>query len=226
MPADALWRAQTQRAVENFPISGRGLEPAQIRALAQIKGAAAEVNGELGVLDADMADGDRRGRRARGRRRLRRPVPGRRVPDRVGHSSNMNANEVIATLATPSARAGTCTPTTTSTPPSPATTCSRPPSTSPRPRHGATTCSRRWPTWRRRWRPSRAEFADGGQGRPHPPDGRHPGHPGPGVRRVRRPGPLRRRTGWSGRCPGWPSCHWAAPPWAPGSTRRPASPPR
>ena len=36
VPADALWRAQTQRAVENFPISGRGLEPAHIRALAQI----------------------------------------------------------------------------------------------------------------------------------------------------------------------------------------------
>ncbi len=39
VPADALWRAQTQRAVENFPVSGRGLEPAQIRALAQIKAA-------------------------------------------------------------------------------------------------------------------------------------------------------------------------------------------
>jgi fumarate hydratase class II len=36
VPADALWRAQTQRAVENFPISGRGLEPSHIRALAQI----------------------------------------------------------------------------------------------------------------------------------------------------------------------------------------------
>ena len=55
VPAEALWRAQTQRAVENFPISGRGLEPAHVRALAQIKGAAALVNADLGVLDADVA---------------------------------------------------------------------------------------------------------------------------------------------------------------------------
>ena len=55
VPAQALWRAQTQRAVQNFPISGRGIEPAQIKALAQIKGAAAQVNAELGVLDPDVA---------------------------------------------------------------------------------------------------------------------------------------------------------------------------
>ena len=55
VPADALWRAQTQRAVENFPISGRGLERAQIRALGLVKAAAARVNGELGVLDDDRA---------------------------------------------------------------------------------------------------------------------------------------------------------------------------
>src|SRR5262245_25757131 len=56
VPADALWRAQTQRAVENFPISGRGLETAHIRALAQIKAAAAVVNAELGVLERDLAE--------------------------------------------------------------------------------------------------------------------------------------------------------------------------
>jgi fumarate hydratase class II len=55
VPADALWRAQTQRAVQNFPISGRGLESAHIRALAQIKGAAAQANADLGVLDEDLA---------------------------------------------------------------------------------------------------------------------------------------------------------------------------
>ncbi len=52
VPKDALYAAQTQRAVENFPISGSGLEPAQIVALARIKRAAAIVNGELGILDA------------------------------------------------------------------------------------------------------------------------------------------------------------------------------
>ena len=56
VPADALWRAQTQRAVENFPISGVHLERRHIMALAQIKAAAAAVNAELGVLDRHTAD--------------------------------------------------------------------------------------------------------------------------------------------------------------------------
>ena len=56
VPAAAKWRAQTQRAVENFPISGRGLERAQIRALGLAKGAAARVNKDIGVLDSPVAD--------------------------------------------------------------------------------------------------------------------------------------------------------------------------
>src|SRR6185437_3351217 len=56
VPASALYGAQTQRAVENFPISGKGLESAQIAALARIKKAAALANKELGVLDAGIAD--------------------------------------------------------------------------------------------------------------------------------------------------------------------------
>src|ERR1700761_7196570 len=55
VPASALWRAQTQRAVENFPISGRGLERSQIRALGLLKAAAARVNERLGVLDHERA---------------------------------------------------------------------------------------------------------------------------------------------------------------------------
>ena len=55
VPKDALYGAQTQRAVENFPISGDGLEPAQIAALARIKKAAALANKELGVLDPAIA---------------------------------------------------------------------------------------------------------------------------------------------------------------------------
>src|SRR5438270_13386927 len=55
VPADALWRAQTQRAVENFPISGRGLERSQIRALGLLKAAAARVNQRLGVLEPQLA---------------------------------------------------------------------------------------------------------------------------------------------------------------------------
>ena len=56
VPKDAKWRAQTQRAVENFPISGATLERAHIEALARIKAAAATVNAELGVVDRDVAD--------------------------------------------------------------------------------------------------------------------------------------------------------------------------
>ena len=81
----ALWRAQTQRAVENFPISGRGLERTQIRALGLLKGACAQVNKDLGLLAAGQGRRDHRRRRRDRRRPARRPVPDRRLPDRVGH---------------------------------------------------------------------------------------------------------------------------------------------
>ena len=56
VPTTALWRAQTQRAVENFPISGTGLERVHIAALAEIKAAAANVNADLGVITRAQAD--------------------------------------------------------------------------------------------------------------------------------------------------------------------------
>ena len=56
VPADALYSAQTQRAVQNFPISGKTLERQHIRALAQVKKAAVKANQELGVLDAQRAE--------------------------------------------------------------------------------------------------------------------------------------------------------------------------
>jgi fumarate hydratase class II len=104
VPADALWRAQTQRAVENFPISGRGLERAQIRALGLVKGAAARVNGRIGVLDGEVATAIAAAadRVAAGEVDDHFPVDVFQTGS--GTSSNMNANEVIATLA---ARAGT-----------------------------------------------------------------------------------------------------------------------
>jgi len=55
VPALAKWQAQTQRAVENFPVSGRGIERALIRGLALVKRAAALVNADLGVVPADVA---------------------------------------------------------------------------------------------------------------------------------------------------------------------------
>jgi fumarate hydratase class II len=100
VPADALWRAQTQRAVENFPISGRGLERAHIQALAQIKAAAAAVNADLGVLDRDVADAIVAAAHevAEGAHDAHFPIDVFQTGS--GTSSNMNANEVLATLAT------------------------------------------------------------------------------------------------------------------------------
>jgi fumarate hydratase class II len=102
VPATALWRAQTQRAVENFPISGRGLERAQIRALGLLKGAAARVNERLGVLDADLAKAitGAADEVAEGRHDEHFPIDVFQTGS--GTSSNMNANEVIATLASKS----------------------------------------------------------------------------------------------------------------------------
>jgi fumarate hydratase, class II len=104
VPADALWRAQTQRAVENFPISGTGLERSHIRALAQIKAAAAAVNADLGVLDQPRADaiGAAAAEVADGRYDEHFPVDVFQTGS--GTSSNMNMNEVLASLA--SARLG------------------------------------------------------------------------------------------------------------------------
>ncbi|MDX8148279.1 class II fumarate hydratase [Lentzea sp. BCCO 10_0061] len=100
VPVDALWRAQTQRAVENFPISGRGLERAQIRALGLLKAAAARVNARLGVLDGDLAAAiaSAADEVAAGQWDDHFPVDVFQTGS--GTSSNMNANEVIATLAT------------------------------------------------------------------------------------------------------------------------------
>ncbi|RRD52224.1 class II fumarate hydratase [Buchananella hordeovulneris] len=99
VPADALYAAQTQRAVENFPISGRGLAPSHVVALAQIKRAAALVNAELGVIEPAVRDaivaaadeviaGD-----------LMAHFPIDTFQTGSGTSSNMNMNEVLATLA-------------------------------------------------------------------------------------------------------------------------------
>ncbi|WP_172875789.1 class II fumarate hydratase [Micromonospora inositola] len=99
VPAEALWRAQTQRAVQNFPISGRGLEPAQIKALAQIKGAAAQLNGELGVIGADVAEAIATAAAHVAAGGYDDQFPVDIFQTGSGTSSNMNTNEVIATLA-------------------------------------------------------------------------------------------------------------------------------
>ncbi|MFJ3813292.1 class II fumarate hydratase [Streptomyces sp. NPDC090056] len=100
VPAHAKWRAQTQRAVENFPVSGQRLERAHIEALARIKAAAATVNAGLGVIDEDRAEAIASAAEevAEGRWDAHFPVDVFQTGS--GTSSNMNTNEVIATLAT------------------------------------------------------------------------------------------------------------------------------
>ncbi len=99
VPAEALWGAQTQRAVDNFPISGEPIGRDMIGALASIKGCAAVVNGELGVLEADTAAAihDAAAEVARGAHDGQFPLDVFQTGS--GTSSNMNANEVIAHLA-------------------------------------------------------------------------------------------------------------------------------
>ncbi|SDG89177.1 fumarate hydratase, class II [Sinosporangium album] len=99
MPAAAKWRAQTQRAVENFPISGRGLDPAHIAALGLVKALAAEANSELGVIDRDMAEAIAQAATDVAENEYDAEFPVDVFQTGSGTSSNMNANEVIATLA-------------------------------------------------------------------------------------------------------------------------------
>jgi len=98
VPASAKWGAQTQRAVENFPISGRPVEASLIVALAMIKGAAAEVNAGLGVLAEDVAEAlaAAAGEIADGRHLEQFPIDVFQTGS--GTSTNMNMNEVLAHL--------------------------------------------------------------------------------------------------------------------------------
>jgi len=100
VPAWAAWRAQTQRAVENFPISGRRLDHSLIAALARVKSAAATVNAELSVIEPDMAEAIAAAADEVAEGTYDEHFPVDVFQTGSGTSSNMNANEVIATLAT------------------------------------------------------------------------------------------------------------------------------
>ncbi|MGO3362455.1 MAG: class II fumarate hydratase [Corynebacterium sp.] len=99
VPVNALWRAQTQRAVDNFPISGRPLEAAQIRAMGLLKAACAQVNKDSGALDATKADAIIAAGKAIADGTYNDEFPIDVFQTGSGTSSNMNTNEVIASLA-------------------------------------------------------------------------------------------------------------------------------
>ena len=99
VPEDALWRAQTQRAVENFPISGSTLEAEHVKAIAQVKAAAAKVNAELGVISEEQAKAIRQAADeiVAGEHLDHFPIDVFQTGS--GTSSNMNMNEVLASLS-------------------------------------------------------------------------------------------------------------------------------
>ncbi len=99
VPVDALWGASTQRAVLNFPISGQPMPREFIRALGLVKAAAAQVNGDLGLLGKGMSASIRKAAMAVAKGEHDAQFPVDVFQTGSGTSSNMNANEVIATLA-------------------------------------------------------------------------------------------------------------------------------
>ena len=99
VPADALWGAQTQRAIDNFPVSGIPMHPGFIHALGAVKAAAAEVNAGLGLLDDKRAAAIARSARLVAEGEFDAQFPLDRFQTGSGTSTNMNANEVIARLA-------------------------------------------------------------------------------------------------------------------------------
>ena len=99
VPAAALWGPQTQRAVENFPISGRPLPAAFVHTLGLIKSAAARVNRDLGLLEKPVADAIEKAAAEVAEGKWDAEFPIDVFQTGSGTSSNMNANEVIARLA-------------------------------------------------------------------------------------------------------------------------------
>src|SRR3954452_15872023 len=99
VPKNALWRAQTQRAVENFPISGTTLEPAHVVAMARVKKSAARVNAELGIISDERAKAIAAGADEIIAGEHHDAFPIDVFQTGSGTSSNMNFNEVLASLA-------------------------------------------------------------------------------------------------------------------------------
>ena len=219
--SEELWGGETRKAVANFPVSGERVPVAVVRWLGRIKGAAARANADLGLLDADLAQRIAAAADEIAAGQPRRPVPDRRLPDRLGHVVEHERQRGHR-------RAG------------------RRGRASQRPRQHGPVVQRRVPERRpprrarrghqpaaARARAAREGVRGQGRGvqghrqvRPHAPDGRRARHARPGVRRLRRAGPARPRAR-AGRAPARRRrSRSAAPPPAPASTRTATSPPR
>lgn len=100
VPADALYKAQTQRAVDNFPISGIAFPRSFLRALGLVKAACAQANEDLGLMEKEMSAAIQQASDAVADGKHDDQFPVDIFQTGSGTSSNMNANEVIASLAT------------------------------------------------------------------------------------------------------------------------------
>ena len=143
-----------------LPDLGHRLERSQIEALARIKAAVASVKRDDGTIDRRPRRRHHRRRRGRRARRARRPVPDRRLPDRVGHEQQHEHERGAGHAGRGGRSAGRSIRTTTSTTRCRRTTCSPPRSTSPPSRASCATWSRRSSTWPARSRRKATEFAD------------------------------------------------------------------
>ena len=152
-----LWGGETRKAVDNFPVSGETIPVAVIHWLGRIKGAAARINAELGLLDAESPRTSRPPADAVAAGEHDDQFPIDVFQTGSGTSSNMNANEVIASAGRRRARIRTTTSTWASRP----TTCSRPPCTWPRSTARLTELAARAARSSRTRSPAKAEeFAD------------------------------------------------------------------
>ena len=218
---EQLWGGETTKAVDNFPVSGERVPVPVVRWLGRIKAAAAEANGELGELDGDLAEriADAGKAIAEGEHDDQFPIDVFQTGS--GTSSNMNANEVIANLAGEGAH-----------PNDHVNMGQSSNDVFPSAVHLAALDEVTHDLLPAMGGARGRAGGEGGavrrrrQGRPHPPDGRGPGHPRPGVRRLRGAGPARRPAGRGRRCAGSARSRSAAPPPAPASTPIPSSPPR
>ena len=153
---EQLWGGETIKAVDNFPVSGERVPVPVVRWLGRLKAAAARVNARARRARPRPGGADRRRRRRDRRRRTRRPVPGRRLPDRLGDLLE-HERQRGDRRTSPATRP---TPTTTSTWASPPTTSSRRRSTWRRSARSPTTCCRRSTGSARRSEAKAAQFAD------------------------------------------------------------------
>ncbi|GHD43405.1 fumarase, class II [Marinobacter persicus] len=99
VPANALWGAQTQRAVDNFPVSGQPMPVGFIKAVAEVKCSAAQANGALGLLAPDLRDAIVQACQRVASGEFADQFPVDRYQTGSGTSTNMNVNEVVASIA-------------------------------------------------------------------------------------------------------------------------------